>query len=143
MTPEEAIREHLVDAAAVAALVGTRVYQLVLPQGATLPALRVQLIGTTDFMHLRGGSGVLGRSRIQVDAYAAEASGVDPYAQAQALADVVQDALDGQVFTVSASQESLKITGVFRRNRLPMYEPDELRQVRIVQDYIVWSRSLS
>lgn len=141
MTAEEAICAQLLATAGVTALVSTRVYQLRLPQGPTLPAVRVQAIGAVDFYHLRGGD-VTERARVQTDAYAAESSGVDPYAQAVAVAEAIHAALNGQRFLVNDSPASLQVTGVFRAGRQAFYEPEELRTVRIMQDWIVWSRRL-
>lgn len=141
MTAEEAICAQLLATAGVTALVSTRVYQLRLPQGPTLPAIRVQAVGTIDFYHLRGGD-VAERARIQTDAYAAEASGVDPYAQAVSVAEAIYTALNGQRFVVNDSPASLQVTGVLRAGRQVFYEPEELRTVRIMQDWIVWSRRL-
>jgi hypothetical protein len=135
---EEAVREHLLAAAGVSALVGTRVYMLRLPQHETLPSVRVQLVDEPKNYHLRGPSGAT-RARVQVDAYAEAAGGADPYATATAVADAVDAALSGQVFN-AGSPVSLRITGAMRDGRRPFDEPDELRQVRVSQDYIVWSR---
>lgn len=126
---------HLAADASVAAIVGVRVYQLKLPQNATLPAVRVQLIDAIETYHLRGGS-LTERSRVQVDAFAKEASGLDPYATVEPLADAIHAALSGIVF----DGDDIRITGSLRVSRQPLYEPDELRDVRMTQDYIVWSK---
>ncbi len=145
MTPEEAIWTRLSEdgtgspVSGLAALVDDRIYQLKLAQNTDLPAVRVQLIDSIELYHLRGGSRTL-RSRIQIDAFARESSDKDPYEEASAVADAIHAALSGKVFTVG-SPETLKITGVFRESRQPFYEAAELREVRIVQDYIVWSKS--
>lgn len=135
MTVEQAISERLQTDGAVAALVGTGVYQLKLPQKATLPAVRVQFISVVDRFHLRGGS-LVEKSRIQTDAVAEESSGTDPYAAAAAVADAIHDSLNGRVFTI----DTLTITGAFRTDRRVTYEAEERRQVVLSQDYIVWTR---
>lgn len=140
MTVEQAVADFLADDADVAALVSTRVFQLKLPQGSALPAIRVQHISALDHFHLRGGSIVV-RSRVQTDVYADEASGGDPYDTAARVAAALHDALNGSVFVTD--DETLKVTGAFRDDRRALYEPGELRIVRILQDYIVWSRRLN
>lgn len=135
MTVEQAISERLQTDGAVAALVGTGVYQLKLPQKAALPAVRVQFISVVDRFHLRGGS-LVETSRIQTDAVAEESSGTDPYAAAAAVADAIHDSLNGRVFTI----DTLTITGAFRTDRRVTYEAEERRQVVLSQDYIVWTR---
>jgi hypothetical protein len=139
---EVAIVQHLSDDAGVTALIAGRVYQLKLPQGATLPAVRVQLIDEPSEYHLRGERS-LTRARVQTDAYAGgEDFSGDPYAQAVAVADAVHAAMSGDIFSVG-SPIDVEVTGVFRAMRRVLYEAEELRQVRVMQDYIVWSRHVA
>lgn len=140
MRPEVAVAMYLGEAPAVAALgVADRIYQLHLPQRPTLPAIRVQLIDEPAMHHLRGGS-LLIRSRVQVDTYAAELDGGDAYQVADALAAAVHEALDGAIFSIAGSPGTIEILAIYRDNRMPTYEPEELRLVGIMQDFIVWSR---
>lgn len=134
MTVEVAAKAHLLTVAAVTAIVSTRIYQLILPMKPTLPALRVQLIDQPIGYHQRGPDGAT-RSRLQVDAYGSAAV-ADPYSAVLTLADAVDAALSGQVFT----SEGLRITGCLRNSRRVGYESDELRLVRCMQDYTIWSR---
>lgn len=144
MTCEVAILDRLKGRAAVAALVGTRVYQLKLPQKPTLPAIRVQLISEPATLHMRGPDGMV-RSLIQVDAFANEidAANPDPYGTVTRLADAVDDALHGAAFPSTDSPPSVQVLMVKRENRMPLYEAAELRIVRISQDYYVWWRKES
>ena len=143
MTIEQGIHERLLSLSPVTALVGSRVYQLKLPQKPTLPAIRVQQISEADEHHLRGRDGVV-RTRIQVDAYAHE-SAADPYATATAVAAAVHgdglgpgaSGLSGFAGGVGGSPSSLQILFAERVARVPEYESDELRLVRIRQDYMV------
>lgn len=142
MTSELAICARLLATSAVTAIVGTRVWEIALPQEPTLPAIRVQLISDPVGYHLRGPDGA-SRSRVQVDAYVSEraASAVDdPGANLNVLADAIDDCLGGQVFTAGSPIE-IRVTGVFRQNRSKMRETDELRYLRVMQDYIVWSKA--
>ena len=144
MTIEQAIVERLKDQASVTALVGTRIYQLVLPQRPTLPAVRVQVIDEDDPQHLRGPVGKQ-QSRIQVDAYGAEAAG---YVAVAAIAAAIHGdglggsatGLSGFVGDVGGSPAEIHIAAVQRLTRSPMYEAGELRLVRIRQDYrVTWA----
>lgn len=144
MTPELAVLERVLEIADVAALVSTRAYMLRLPQTPTLPAVRVQLISEGNLTHLRGAGGTY-RSRVQVDAYAREASGADPYAEATALAAAINgdgagSGLDGWTGT-SEGSPAITVTGVLRVDRDVGYEPGELRLVRVRQDYVAWWKS--
>lgn len=138
MTPEVAIVDRLV---ALSTSAGSRVYQLVLPESFTSPALRVQVIDDQATPHLRGGGSSLRRARIQVDAYAKAGSGTDPYTEASDLGEEVigDDAgsgLSGFVGTVSG----MEIQSVQFIDRQALYEADELRLVRNRMDFFVWYR---
>lgn len=142
MTPEQAVAERLLDIAGVTAIVGERVYVDKLPQGGTFPAVLVQLVSEPTDYHLRGG--LRDRARVQVDAYASEATGVDAYAQVMSLADAIHgddagSGLSGWVGEIGSP--ALRITGILRVDRSRGYEPDELRLLRQRQDYMVHFRT--
>lgn len=148
MTPEELVVERLLDISAVTALVGTRVRLLKLRQRETMPAVRVQMISEMTEYHLRGGS-VKGRARIQVDVYAAEASGGDANAAALAVAAAIHgdgngenaSGLSGWIGNAGGSPPTMRIAGVFFLDRAVGYDAEELREVRVRQDYMVhWRR---
>lgn len=145
MTPEQAVRERILDISSVSSLVSGRVRLLRLQQHETLPAVRVQLISEPTSYHARGGSGMY-RSRIQVDSYAKESSGADPYAAVTELSDAIHgdDAgggLSGWTGVAGGSPGELTIHAIMRVDRDVSYESEELRQVRCRQDYMVhWSR---
>lgn len=143
MTVEQSVVGRLKGFSAVSAIVAARVYQLKLPQSPTYPAVRVQLIDEPRDLHLRGGVNAI-RSLVQVDAYANEFDSMnpDPYATSSILADAIDAALLGQVFTSADSPASVQVTSVMRTSRQPMYDPDELRVVRLMQEYVVWWKSL-
>ncbi len=146
MTIEEAVVDRLLDIPGVTALADSRVTQLIVRQGSAFPAVRVQLVGEDERTHLRGVL-TLCRSRVQVDAYAQQGSGTDPYREAAALATAIHGdwsipspphGLSGWRGLVGGSPPTLEIVAVSRIERQPMYDPDELRVVRIRQDYFVW-----
>lgn len=117
---------------AVTALIGQRVYQLILPQIAVYPALRVQLFDEDEPQHLRGPSGLV-FGFVQIDSYAQVGSGTDPYEQATTLGAVVHNALMFEPFTSPASP-SIEMVAK-KIGRQAMFEPDERRIVRIMQQY--------
>jgi len=73
---------------AIAALVGTRIYPLVIPQRDTLPALRYQRIDTPR-ERSHSGSSHLAHPRIQLSVHALT------YAETEAIATVLRTVLDG------------------------------------------------
>lgn len=139
MTVEHAVRSYLLTVAAVTSIVSQRVYQLILPEKPTLPAVRIQLIDEPKDYHMRGATNET-RARLQIDAYGSASAAVaaDPYAVVTNLADAIDDALSGQVF----ESEGLRISGAFRNSRRVGYESEELRLLRCLQDYTVWSKVL-
>lgn len=141
MTAEEAVRTRLLAVAAVTALVSTRIYMDKLPQSPTYPCARVTLISETGAAHLRGADAVK-PARVQVDAYAREVSGVDPYALANAVAAAIHgdddgSALSGWAGDIGGSPAS-HVQGCQRLERRRYYDPDELRVITVSQDYQVW-----
>jgi hypothetical protein len=138
VTVETAVRTRLAAAGGVTAIAGQRVYQLVLPQKPTLPAVRVQLVDEPKTYHLRGGE-LMTRALVQTDCFGAESGG---YAAVETLAAAVETALTGEPFFVG-TPSAIEITGAFRVSRRPMFESGELRQVRISQDFVVWSRAVN
>lgn len=138
MTIEVAVVQFLLATSPVATPTASRIYQLVLPQSCGYPAVRVQLLMEPVIYGLDGPRG-LRMAHIQTDAVTGEASGDDPYADVASLAAAIDVALSG--YTGPMGSPSLDVRGVFRQNRIPLYESEELRVVRIMQDYQVWYRA--
>jgi hypothetical protein len=70
MTSTGIVRARLEALSSVTALVGTRIYETLLPQKPTTPTIRLTPIaGAPEPLHLRGRVGVK-RERVQVDCYA-------------------------------------------------------------------------
>lgn len=133
MTISEAVCGRLKADAAVIALVGPRVYQLKLPQQPTLPAVRVQLVAEPSDPHLRGERRWW-QADVQVDAYANEFDPAhpDPYATVSLVADAVDLALTkGPSYWVGA----LRMQKAKRITRAPLYDANEIRLARIMQEF--------
>lgn len=121
--------------AAVTALTSTRIYQALLPQSPTLPALRLQRIGEIQPMHLRGGV-ALQRARVQIDAYG---GGTDPIGQALTLdAAVLGDASGSSFVGWQGTAGGVQIVGVLPVDVRENFEGDELRMYRVSRDVFVW-----
>lgn len=92
-TIEEALFTRLTEFAETAALLGTRVYPLAVPQDAAMPALAYQRIsGSPAYSH--DGFSNLSRARFQMTCQA------DTYARVKALAAAVRHCWDGFKGTV-------------------------------------------
>lgn len=142
MTVEEVIVERVAALAPVVAIVGARVFLDRLPNSVTMPAVLVQLVDDLDGFHLRGKNKPQ-RARVQVDAYAHEESGVDPYAQVVDLAEAIDGDGKGPAatglsgWTGHVGSPPFVVHSCFRTSRLRRYDPDEVNLLRMSQDYIV------
>lgn len=88
MTIESALYTHLTNDSNVTELVGTRIYPLVVPQDADLPAIAYQRISGPR-THTHDGATNPAWARLQLTMVATRYSG------AKALAEVVRQSLDG------------------------------------------------
>ena len=127
---------------AVTALVSTRIYQGILPEHARFPAIRVQRISENEFMHMRGTSAIY-RTRVQVDSIsnAADAIGAAQALDAAVHGDGASTGLVGWRGTVSlggSPEVTVEITGVLPAGVREEYDPDDLRQYRVMRDVFVW-----
>lgn len=152
-SPEEAVCARLLEISALQALIDDRVYMLRLPQHPVLPAIRVQLIDDVPPFHLRGPRGLIS-SRIQVDVYAQERSGVDAYAEAVAIRDAIDGdwtpgspgpptGLSGYRGELGGSPATFFVGLAQPIDRSVTYDPEERLQVRMRFDFIVWWKLLS
>lgn len=146
MTVEDAVVARLMSLAAVTALVSAtdaahaRIYLDKLPQSPTYPCVRVTLVSEVGEGHLRGAD-ALKPATVQVDCYARELSGVDPYALVTAVAAAVHgdDAGSGlSGWSGEIGSPAARVRGCQRVDRRRYYDPEELRVVTMSQDYRVW-----
>ena len=112
MSLEAELYARLTADGGVSALVVTRVYPDVLPQGVTYPAIRYQRISTARLYNL-GGKADQADTRFQIDCYATTRIG------AIALADAVRAALDSQ----TGLWGSIAIRNVTTENETADLEP--------------------
>jgi hypothetical protein len=143
VTPEGAVIARLQEIGDVTALVGDRIFMLVIRQGSILPAIRVQLIDDVLDYHLKGGTPV-GPARVQVDCWAVAASGTDPYADANSVAAAIHgdDAGSGlSGWSGSLGSPPFDVRGIFRVDRAVSWESEERREVRVRQDYQIHFRA--
>lgn len=126
----ETVRTLLVSDPAVAALVGTRVYPLELPQSCQLPAIVCTVVSDVSEESFTGKvATTLKASRVQVDCYARPTGAGGAYAQARAVARAVE--------TVLADLSDSDLTGSHETSR-DLY--DNLTQYhRVSMDFTIWS----
>lgn len=90
-TVMETVRTLLVGDPGVAALVGSRVFPVEMPQGSELPAVVCSVVSSVPESSLTGDvATTLKSSRVQVDCYARPSNAGGGYAQAHELARAVE-----------------------------------------------------
>lgn len=126
MTIEAGIYAHLITNSGVAALVATRIYPLLVPQDATLPALAYQRIsGPRDHSH-SGPSGLV-FARMQLTYVAASYDG------AKSLGEAVRAALDGFSGTMGQVTVDACLMDNERDDWAVAFEKPVVRH-----DYLIW-----
>ena len=123
---ESALHSHLTSDAAVSTIVGTRVYPLLIPQDASLPAIAYQRISALRVTAQDGPSN-LARSRLQVTCVAESYSGV------KALATAVRQALHGYKGTV----DGVTVGASFLETDVDQYA-DESGLYSVQMDFRIW-----
>jgi hypothetical protein len=137
MTIAEAIADRLKTLSPVTALVSTRVWLMKVPQNGTFPCIRVQRISESQPMHLRGPVAMY-RSRVQVDSYASETSGTDPYATARDIDEAVHgDGAGSGLCGFAGSIGSVGVKAILPVDVREGYDGEEQRLVRIMREYEV------
>ncbi len=140
---EAAICQHLADALAPSAGADVQgVWQLIIPQSAETPAVRVQLVSERRPPHLRGPAGT-SFARIQTDVYVGVADVSDPYALATDIMEAVELALFPEPFQAGGSPVEIEVVGAFPQGRFPMYDPGEVKRVAQTQDFFVWWKRIN
>jgi hypothetical protein len=127
---EEGLYAYLSTYAGLTSLISTRVYPLVIPQGATLPCLTYQRISTNrSLSHDSSGIGSeLTSSRFQFDAWATTAL------SAKAITDQVRAALNGKKGTMA----SVTIQAGLVDDEQSLFEPDT-KLYRSRSDFFIWN----
>jgi Protein of unknown function (DUF3168) len=144
MSPEEAVLARLLAIPAVTAIVGTRIWLVMLPQSPVTPCVRVQQISQIDEgQHQRGGGGSRGWARVQVDAVTAVDDPGNAYDTARDLTEAIHGDGRGDGATGllgwRGTSDGLRITGVFSLlDAVAEFDPEELQQLRMRRDYAVY-----
>jgi hypothetical protein len=136
---EVAVLARLLADTVIDDIVDGRGYQLKLPQSPSYPAIRVQLISEVEAYVLTAALTNFFKARVQVDSWASDASASDPYAAARALGQAVNDSLAGASFT----QDDVEVSSIQLIDRVVDYEAEELRLIRVRQDYAVVFRVIA
>ena len=130
---EQGLISYLQGFSGLTALVSTRTYGMVIPQGATLPCVVVQRISTprTLTMDTSGATGDLTSPRFQFDAWA------ETQASTKAIADQIRAALNGKTGSIGSGGNAVTIRAALANEEAPTWEPEaELYRTR--SEFIIW-----
>lgn len=122
---EEGLVTYLKANGGVAALVGTRVYPLILPQEATYPALAYMVV-SDDRPQSHSGPTGLATPRIQIDCWGAT------YGATKLLERAVRLALEGYV----GAMGSVTVRGVFLDTAQDLFD-EEAQKYRVRMDFFI------
>lgn len=128
-----ALRAFLLADASIAAVVGTRVYPLRMPQGERGASLVYSRVSGLGDHHMEGASG-LTRPRFQIDAWATSADA------ATELADLVKARLDGYrgpMTTNDSPAQTVTVQGVFFESERENYD-GTAEMYRVSRDYLIY-----
>lgn len=115
--PIQTVRNILVAASGVTALVGQRISPVMRAQEETLPCVVLSLVAAAPTNILKGVP-TLDSNRVQVDCFGST------YASARAVADACRAALEAADVVMDSEFES--------------FEPD-VDEYRVTQDWLVWT----
>lgn len=125
MTLEEALYSHMTNQAGITALVGARIYPILMAQTAILPAIVYTRISTVREYSLSGFTGMT-TARIQIDIMAQYAS------TAKTIADSVRFSLDGFVGLMG----DVRIAQIMTDDEQAFYD-NQTEYKRIMLDFLV------
>lgn len=122
---EEGLVTYLRADGPIAALVGTRVHPMILPQVATYPALAYMVV-SDDRPQSHSGPTGLATPRVQIDCWGAT------YGAAKALERAVRAALEGYI----GSMGSVTVRGVFLDTAQDLFD-EEAQKYRVRMDWFI------
>ncbi len=127
---EQSLRDHLVDTAAVAALIGTRIYPGRLPQDVTFPAVSYQRItGGEENTHSGAGPA---RALVQIDCWSD-----DTYGEALSVAEAVRAALSSHRGPMGSARDvTARIS-----NQMDLPEPEPALWRRMIEVALIYEEA--
>jgi len=135
MNIDEALFTHLSTTAGITALVGTRIYPIVMPPGVALPAISLQKI-SMERTHAFRQDAAITRASFQISSWAKTDAVKKGYAHAQACAAAVRAALQNYSGTMGGIG-GIVVDAVLIENEMDDY--DSASETYVVhQDFEIW-----
>lgn len=136
MTVDTAIRARLLTLTPVTDLVNQRIFTVILPQGVTLPAIRVFRVGQDEPMHMRGPVNMF-RARVQVDSVGVSKAQVDAVDAAVQGDGMGSNATGLKGFKGTIGSPAMTIHAIIPADVRDLYDPEELRQFKVSREFFV------
>ena len=127
MSIETALYSYLASYAGLTALIGDRIYPLVIPEQASLPAIAYQRI-STRFTYSHDGDSELDRPRFQFSCVAATAKA----------AREVRDQVVAALSAYSGDMQGVNVGVSFIENEMDGYEPQPTDAYAMRVDALIW-----
>lgn len=127
---EDAIYSILSADPAVAGVVGTRIFPVMMPEQVGYPALSFQTISADEFHTLDRSSGLV-HQRLQIDAWG------NRYRDVKLLQKKVRDVLEATYGYFDGPNGPVNINGILREDERDSYEK-ETRTYRCGQDFLIF-----
>ena len=131
MTVDQGFYTYVTAQSAITDLISTRLYPVLLPQNATLPAATYRRVDSPR-IHSHDGASGLASPRFQVDIWVDAKAPDDQYAALLAIGDAFRQTLDGYSGLMGTVTTDVQLV-----DERDMYEPDP-HYWRRSQDYIIW-----
>lgn len=112
MSIKAGLYSFLTGSTPIAAVVGTRVYPMLVPQGAAYPAITYQIV-SNNHIRSHGGSSQLAYVRVQINSWAATAAAAD------SLQELIRNRMDGYAGTMG----SVTVQSCFLDGERDAFEP--------------------
>jgi len=134
MIIEEVLYAYLTNCAGLTALVGDRIYPIILPQKISFPAVTYQRISGIREYSQSGPSG-LAHPRFQFSCWAKK------YQEAKAIAEQVRLALDGYK-GMMGGPDGVRVDAVYIEDDHDIYDP-ETKIYHIALDVVIWHEEVT
>lgn len=132
-TLDEGLVAYLKAYAGLTALISTRIYPLMFPDGVTMPCMTYAIVDTpyTHTMDSSGATGNLTNPRYQFDVWATTPGSV------KAIQDQLRAALNGKKGSTGAGAVTVTIRAALVENETRERDP-ETRLYRGISEYVIW-----
>lgn len=134
-----AIKEYILGDSSIAAIIGTRIYPVILPQGVVDTSIVYSRISGLGDNTMRSAT-FLSRPRMQIDAWSAR------HDTAAELANLIKQRIDGfgpgdLPYGSNSPRDFVFVQGIFYQSERDDFD-NEMKMFSVSRDYFVWHEEL-